>query len=232
VGADLNIKFQGFKLNANYTYSQQAAQSRNARWGDVPTPLATGPIDFNFSMSRLFVDAGYETQFIPDVWTATFNVTYNGNNVRLGRPELPNDRDDILSNDVLVEWTNFLKPIENMNIIVGGLTNTQTGTHIVYNTINNNTLFGAPFAQTKDPNAPLNSNPFNILPTYNQTWWSAYFQRLQNCESAETYRWGTGQQSYVVADRFCAASGSSLEYYGIIWRKNFVRRSVSLRISI
>ncbi len=176
VGADLNIKFQGFKLNANYTYSQQAAQSRNARWGDVPTPLATGPIDFNFSMSRLFVDAGYETQFIPDVWTSTFNVTYNGNNVRLGRPELPNDRDDILSNDVLVEWTNFLKPIENMNIIVGGLTNTQTGTHIVYNTTNNNTLFGAPFAQTKDPNASLNSNPFNILPTYNQTWWSAYFQ--------------------------------------------------------
>jgi outer membrane receptor for ferrienterochelin and colicins len=176
IGADVNIKFQGFRLNANYTYSQQAAQSRNARWGDVPTPLATGPIDFNFTMSRLFVDAGYETQFIPDIWTSTFNVTYNGNNVRLGRPELPNDRDDIVSNDVLIEWTNFFKPVENMNIIVGGLTNTQTGTHIVFNTINNNPPFGTAFPGTKDPKAALNDNPFNILPAYIQTWWSAYFQ--------------------------------------------------------
>jgi outer membrane receptor for ferrienterochelin and colicins len=176
VGADLNIKFQGFRLNANYTYSQQAALSRNARWGDVLTPLATGPIDFNFTMSRLFVDAGYEAEFIPELWTATFNVTFNGNNVRLGRPELPNDRDDILSNDVLVEWTNFFKPMENMNIILGGLTNTQTGTHIAFNTINNNPPFGTAYPRTKDPSAPLNDNPFNILPAYNQTWWSAYFQ--------------------------------------------------------
>jgi outer membrane receptor for ferrienterochelin and colicins len=172
IGADLNIKFQGFKLNANYTYSQQAALSRNARWGDALTPLATGPIDFNFTMSRLFVDAGYETQFVPDIWTSTFNITYNGNNVRLGRPALVNDRDDIVSNDVLVEWTNFFKPVENMNIIVGGLTNTQTGTHIVYNTKSD----GTPLSNPNDPATLLNPDPFNILPAYNQTWWSAYFQ--------------------------------------------------------
>jgi outer membrane receptor for ferrienterochelin and colicin len=177
IGADLSVKYQGFKLNANYTTNQQAAMSRNARWGGqgaVPQPV--GPVDFNFTMSRLFIDAGYEAQFIPDKWTSTFNVTYNGNNVRLGRPAIPNDRDDIASNDVLIEWTNFLKPIDNMNIIIGGLTNTQTGSHIVYNTVPNPQPFGSPYPNANEPTTPLNPTPFSILPAYNQTWWSAYFQ--------------------------------------------------------
>lgn len=176
IGADLSVKYQGFKLNANYTYSQQAAISRNSMWGGVPTSLATGPLDFNFTMSRLFVDAGYEAQFIPEVWSATFNVTYNGNTVRLGRPEIRNDRDDIASNDVLIEWTNFIKPIENMNIIIGGLTNTQSGSHIVYNTIPTPVPFGSPYPGANNPNTALNPTPFSILPSYSQTWWSAYFQ--------------------------------------------------------
>lgn len=176
IGADIGIKFQGFKLSANYTSSRQAALSRNAMWGGTPNSLATGPIDFNFTMNRLFLDAGYEAQIIPDVWTSTINVTYNGNTVRLGRPEIPNDRDDIASNDVLVEWTNFLKPVENMNIVIGGLTNTQTGSHTVYNTIPTPPPFGSPYPNASQPTAPLNATPFSILPAYNYTWWSAYFQ--------------------------------------------------------
>lgn len=177
IGAEVGIKFQGFKLSANYTYSQQAALSRNAAWGSTPpVSSTTDPIDFNFTMGRLFIDAGYEAQIIPEKWTATFNATYNANNVRLGRPEIPNDRDDITSNDILIEWTNFFKPIENMNIVLGGLTNTQSGSHIVYNTVPNPAPFGTPYPNANLPTTSLNTTPFSILPSYGETWWSIYAQ--------------------------------------------------------
>lgn len=175
-GADLMVKYKGFKLHITDTFTEQASISRNAMWAGSPPRI--GPIDFKSSMNRLFIDAGYEAE-LSDMWTLTANVTYNANEVRIGRPALANDRDEPGSSDFLIEITNFFKPAPKLNIIVGALTNIQSGKHIIYSTIASDTsVFGVAMstAALNNPSTPLNSNPFYLLPQYNQTWWSAYFQ--------------------------------------------------------
>jgi outer membrane receptor for ferrienterochelin and colicin len=67
-----------------------------------------------------------------------------------------------------VELTNYIKPAENINIVVGALTNMQSGWATQPELTANFENF--------DVKGGVNSNPHYQVPHYNETWGSAYLQ--------------------------------------------------------
>ncbi len=63
-----------------------------------------------------FADLGYDLK-VHDNWDMDFNVTYTRSTFKVSSwPDVSRD-----SYEVLGEWTNFIRPLKNMNIIFGGL---------------------------------------------------------------------------------------------------------------
>lgn len=190
LGATLKVNYNNFTLNSYFGSIYQASMNANPTWGttqpreltadertnpNIATPATT--IERANLINRLIVDAGYVHEF-SSIWNASLNVTYNSLLFRFFRTSSDFKDDDVRrqSNDVLVELTNFIKPLPNLNIVVGGLTNTQTG---------------AAFQPTISPvgSRPLldtnrnfniatgaNPNPAQTIAPYNQTWFTGYLQ--------------------------------------------------------
>ncbi len=187
VGMDGSVRYKGFSLSGNYTASNQAAISRNARWhGQLPTAAAykDGSDDFRTFMQRGFVNLGYEGE-ISSIWNTSLNATYNGFHIDIGNPTMINDLDVYNSHDFLVEWTNFIRPVKELNILVGGLINKQTGySENYYQQLPAGAPPPDPDAQSYTyinyPNTTTtttkNPSPYPSAPSYDQTWWSAYIQ--------------------------------------------------------
>jgi outer membrane receptor for ferrienterochelin and colicin len=176
-GADLAIKYKDFKLSTAYMYASIPAISVNARWGGSATPLNPGPLEYTPHNGRFFADLGYKHEF-SKILTSSINLTHNRMYNMLGRPSLASDKYISQANDLLVEVTNYIKPIEGMNIVFGGLSNIQSGRMDEYS--RQQVPGGGPHDYAPyniyDPTLPLNPNPLQTVSPYNTTWWSAYLQ--------------------------------------------------------
>lgn len=173
LGGNLNLSYGDIKLLTNYMHTTQANMGSFPMWlnGTAGTDEA---LDFSTTVNRFLADIGYEKAFTKN-WRTTINATYNSMHREKGIPYLPNLREDARSNDYVLELTNYIKPLSNMNLIIGGLTNTQTGKAYTYTKVNN-------------PESPLgydvinpfqsivNTTPYQTVQSYNQTWWSIYAQ--------------------------------------------------------
>lgn len=108
---------------------------------------AAGPTQRNMNVLRGLVDLGYEKQIMGDKWQANLNVNYNYLKQYAG---VLSDPYEALASDMLIELTNYVRPIKNMNIIVGGTAYFHSGR--------------------------ANQNAIEAVAPYNEIWYSAYTQ--------------------------------------------------------
>ncbi len=139
VGANLGIQFGGLKASTSVMQYNADCYDQNIK---LPPSL--------FKQTFWNADIGY-THDITDGWKASLNGTLTQYDGSLNNQV-------IQSRDYIVELTNSIKPLQTMNIIVGGLTN-----------IRNGSLFLKP-----PPN--VGGNGYYTVEPYNQVWWSAYVQ--------------------------------------------------------
>jgi outer membrane receptor for ferrienterochelin and colicin len=110
LGAYLYGESHGFKLNALFVQSAQDI------WF---IPSASGQM--RNENKRILLDLGYEHQF-SEGWTAQANVTYNGHDSIFNNiPFVAKNTTHAQSDDVLLEWTNFMKQ-GRWNWLLGGTT--------------------------------------------------------------------------------------------------------------
>jgi outer membrane receptor for ferrienterochelin and colicin len=161
IGAMLQVGYKGLKISSNYTQSNQRIMGR--------TPVWSNPVEYSFYNTRGFIDGGYTHSF-SKLLSSSINVTYNH---LLSKHYIPLDsyKEDIIvrnSDDVLVEMTHYIKPTENINIVLGALANTQTGWATQPELTANFENF--------DLQSGVNPNPHYQVPAYRETWGSAYVQ--------------------------------------------------------
>jgi outer membrane receptor for ferrienterochelin and colicin len=175
-GSNANLVFGDFKLLTNYMHTKQANMGTLPSWLNKTAGGDDAALHFNTTIDRLLIDLGYDKE-ITSNWRATLNVTYNNMFKKKLYPSLSNFEDDGKSNDYLVELTNYVKPFQNMNLVIGGLTNTQTGNAKTYSkTASSENPLGYEPTNPFDKTAPRNESPYQIVKNYNQTWWSIYAQ--------------------------------------------------------
>jgi outer membrane receptor protein involved in Fe transport len=167
-GANLKANYKGFTLTAYYGSVLQADMNANPTWAST-IGTVNAPIERANEINRLIVDLGYATQ-VTSIWNTSINVTYNNLLYRFFRPVDTFKEDEIrrYTNDVVIEWTNYLKPIDKLNILVGALTNTQTGYAL--------DLRLRPDGRTPWDIREKNPDPFYTISNYNQTWFTGYLQ--------------------------------------------------------
>jgi outer membrane receptor for ferrienterochelin and colicins len=174
LGGNLNLSYGDIKLLTNYMLTTQANMGSFPMWLNS-TAGTDEALDFSTTVNRFLADIGYEKAFTKN-WRTTFNITYNGMYREKKIPYLPNIGEDARSDDYLVELTNYIKPLPNMNLIIGGLTNTQTGKAYTYTKITNTeSPLGYDVLNPFDYSI-INTTPYQIVKSYNQTWWSIYAQ--------------------------------------------------------
>jgi len=176
-GGNIKLAYKGLTLNTSYNYMEEGMMSINARWrNSADTNLKTS-LNHQSQLQRVFVDFGYNSE-INDYWNISINTTINNQLNRYYRPDVPNNRTEVGSNDALFELTNYIKPSEKLNIIIGALLNSQSGWSKTREIIENGTSKGIPLtsAQINDLTYPVTDNPFYVVPNYTQAWWSAYIQ--------------------------------------------------------
>jgi outer membrane receptor for ferrienterochelin and colicins len=122
-GAYAQMDYKNLRLMGSYNQWQNEGYLPGLQWfRDVP-PIGVSDVNGPLTFKKLFGDAGYSLK--PNDWyTTTINVTYT--RTWFVAHEFPNVYRD--SYEALGEWTNFFRPLENFNILVGGTTAFVTGT--------------------------------------------------------------------------------------------------------
>jgi outer membrane receptor for ferrienterochelin and colicin len=163
IGANINAKVGNFKVSANYLKSKQANMGNDPLWLSAFSGQSKNN-DFYADIQRLMVDVGYEKRLNRN-WNTTVNLTNNLLATDKNYPAYVNLHDRIHSHDHLLEFTNYITPFKNMNLIVGGLLNYQSGKYSTRQTGDDINVVLSPVA-----------NPYANILDYNQLWWSAYMQ--------------------------------------------------------
>lgn len=167
MSASINAVYKNFRLTSNFASDDQRGVDFSNSWKIVNGSLK----DWNFLNERGIVDLGYNFSFSEN-WSATANATYN---YSYWSPHYRNNSNPFgtgFSNDVLVEFTNFIKISPQLDVTVGALINKQTGEGRSFqyyeSTTNSFNIYGS----------VTNDNPYRYV--YDQTWWTAYGQLTYN----------------------------------------------------
>ncbi|MGE5431379.1 MAG: TonB-dependent receptor plug domain-containing protein [Syntrophomonadaceae bacterium] len=161
-GASFSAAYKGLKLNSFYGRTRQEDMGRQPIWNS--------PVDYAYGTDHFFIDGGYSYDVSP-IWTSSLNITYNKMNFRFYRP-IDSYQDDITrrnSSDILFEWTNFIKPSDNINIVFGAVANSETGSALQLDMLADGST---PFNIATG----VNTNPMIVVPDYSQTLYTAYAQ--------------------------------------------------------
>jgi outer membrane receptor protein involved in Fe transport len=185
-GGNLSAKIGGFKLNAFVGQNQQGTIYSPPFWEQPLVIRAAGDTlrgqfrDAQIRDLRIFADAEYKHEFSRS-WQASLNVTYNGFRNREFDNLPSNDFiADGLSDDILVELTNYITLNDNINIVVGGLLNNLRGEQVIP-TQQNVPLspefgFGARPWNIYNLTLGKNPDPYFVIPRYNLTQQALYLQ--------------------------------------------------------
>lgn len=158
-GMDLKMVFKKqLTLHAYYGTYSQVAMGRAPIWTD----------GFRNDCPRLFADLGYEKNIF-SWWRVSANFTYNNfqyNTFKIGVGSEKFDKSNFDS--YLLEVTNYIKPNDQSNIVIGGLLNNFNGYFLFYDRTSN----AAPFDISKG----TNMDPYFFIPPFGETWRSGYIQ--------------------------------------------------------
>jgi outer membrane receptor for ferrienterochelin and colicins len=190
LGANLKLGFKGLTLNSYFGSVYQADMGSTPAWAAVTNrPLTdaerTNPnivtpantIERANIINRLLLDLGYSTEILSG-WNASLNVTYNNANHRFLRldPDFKDDDIQRVASDFLVELTNYIKPMDNMNIVVGALLNNQSGFALLKTSSPVPGKTGLEELKPFNIATGVNPDPFYSIAPYNQAWFTGYFQ--------------------------------------------------------
>ena len=142
VGATLSARYKGLSFRSFAGFNDQSYYPGG--FG------AVDPADFR----HVTTDLGYEHALAP-WWDASANVTFTYDR------QLHNGADE-MNRDVIVEATNYLRPFEKANLVVGGLVYALHGSSEME------------MADFMNPTAPP-THVVSVAP-YDAMWWSAYTQ--------------------------------------------------------
>lgn len=159
VGGTVKLGYRGLTLNLLGATNNWATMNRLPAW---PTPT-----EYRIENERYFGDITYSKE-ISRAWTSSISATYNSFFYRTYNSTKADDYFRRGSNDVLIELTNYLKPLPKLNLVVGGLLNKQSGKGID----NSTSSGGAPVNIDTAPNP----DPWQTVPRYDYTWYAAYAQ--------------------------------------------------------
>lgn len=105
-----------------YLYGESNGFTLSTLWVDSTQDVWFIPLEAGANINhakRLLIDLGYQRQF-SEQWTTQANLTYNQHETILdSNPFLENQRYHPSSEDVLFEWTHFIKQ-EKLNWLFGG----------------------------------------------------------------------------------------------------------------
>jgi outer membrane receptor for ferrienterochelin and colicin len=155
----LKLKYKDFTLNTFGANNDWSTINRLPTW---PNPLA-----YRISNDRYFTDLTYSKK-ISESWSTSVSATYNYLNYRAYNSTKADDYLRRRSSDVLLEFTNYFKPMDKLNLVVGGLANIQSGKGI-------DTGYSSTGSAVNIDTTP-NANPWQAVPQYNYTWYAAYAQ--------------------------------------------------------
>ncbi len=165
LGATLNMSYK------NFTYSGYYGQSIKPIFAEPRFEIIFPSHDMN--NVRMFHNLGYDGQF-SEKWRHSTNFTYNHYRFLETEPvaRLNNAKGYhhfAYSNDFLLEHTQYINPIKNLNITFGGTINIQTGKFEQSHRNTDGSLYA--FDQ-----GLRNPNPNVGVAQYSDTWYNAYLQ--------------------------------------------------------
>jgi outer membrane receptor for ferrienterochelin and colicins len=172
---DERVSTQGFGANAHISYGD--FQVNSFLGIDRSENFAEGEFERldtyrQVENTRLFIDLGYKKQ-LTKWWNTSLNLTYNRSkyieDFAIANFNGRGQEHDAYSTDLLLEWVSYLKPLSNMNIVLGGTGNYFTGLFKQMHL----TPDSKPYDFTK---GPINPNPRLSIPLYDGLWYSGYFQ--------------------------------------------------------
>lgn len=159
VGATLKLGYKGFTFNNFFAKNVTTSMGR--------LPLWSVPPEYKIDNTRILSDLGY-TKELTKKLSLNANLTYN----HLAYKNFgPGSQDDYLrrqSNDLLFEISANIKPVSNLNVVVGGLTNYQTGNAYQVDLTSK--------GQSVNVITTHNPDPWVSVPEYSVLWYSAYAQ--------------------------------------------------------
>lgn len=159
VAGVLKFGYKGLTVNLFGAGNDWATMGRLPNWASS--------IEYRIANSRYFGDLSYSHR-ISEVWSTSLSATYNYMNYRAYNSSKADDYLRRGSSDVLFEFTNNIKPMPNLNIVVGGLANIQNGKAI-------DTGFKAD-GTAANIDTQSNTDPWLTVPQYNYTWYAGYVQ--------------------------------------------------------
>lgn len=159
IGATLKLGYKGLTFNAFAAVNDWSTMGRITDWSK--------PYDFRIRNNRVFADLGYLKE-INKIWSVSINGTYNYFDFKSYSTGMQDDLTRRGSSDGLVEITNYIKPAKNFNIVLGGLTNMQSGEGVQPTLWANGKNF--------DITHNANENPWVTVQKYDVIWNSAYVQ--------------------------------------------------------
>ena len=144
-GATFTVDYKNLHVNSFITTSDQIAfGGANPTWN-----TGDGDTLSNTVANRSMIDAGYEFK-ISEKFSTNVNASYHHSVY-----ENPFSRVHGFTEDYFYEVTNFIKPMQNLNVLVGGTYYKQTGKYTL--------VF---------PSGTV----INPVPFYNREWYSGYIQ--------------------------------------------------------
>lgn len=159
IGATLKLDYKGLTCNNFFAVNSTTAMGRMPVWSK--------PAEYELENKRILSDLSY-TKELTKVLSLTANLTYNHlsyRNFGIGNKE---DYLRRYSNDMLIEVSTQIRPSPKLNIILGGLSNYQTGKGL-------QTDLSAT-GQTVDVSNTYNPDPWVAIPAYHTLWYSTYAQ--------------------------------------------------------
>lgn len=159
VSGAVKFLYKGLALNMFGAQNDWATLGRTPSWSN--------PAEYRIVNNRYFSDLSYSMK-INSTWTSSLSATYNYFFYKAYASVKADDYIRRGSSDGLFEITNYIKPLSNLNFVIGGLMNKQSGKGI------DTTLdpTGRPF--NIDENS--NPDPWLTVPQYDYTWYAAYAQ--------------------------------------------------------
>jgi outer membrane receptor for ferrienterochelin and colicins len=116
---NLNVRIKGLNFDVFYAKTQAPHLSNSS----ATTSWARYGIS---NTSQAMVDLGYQRK-VSKNWTSSLHATYNHFIDRADYGEV--GRRDILSNNVVVEWANDLRPSDQINVVFGANVSKRTGSY-------------------------------------------------------------------------------------------------------
>jgi len=159
MGGVVKLGYKGLALNLFGAQNDWATMGRTPTW---PSPL-----EYRIENQRYFGDLTYSKK-ISETWTSSISATYNSFFYRAHNSSKADDYLRRGSNDVLIEFTNHLRPLRNLNLVVGGLVNKQSGKGV-------DLTFSSSGTAANIDTAP-NNDPWYTVPSYDYSWYAAYAQ--------------------------------------------------------